>query len=120
MASLLVLALLALAALPALAWSPAPGGRAQHAALDHGPHGAGASAARHGHDGDHPPGGHRDTTLPALACCVAMHCPMLTGGLPDAPALPSPPAGPPAAEPVAPRRLVGFSVPPALPPPRAA
>lgn len=118
-AKLLVLALLALAALPASAGSPVPEEHARYAVLDHGPHGAEASPARHGHDGDHPPGGHRDTR-PALACCVAMHCPMLTGGLPGAPVLPSPPTGPPVAEPAAPRRLVGFSAPPALPPPRAA
>lgn len=118
-AGLLVLALLALTALPASAWSPAPEKQTRHAALDQGPHGDGVSPTRHGHDGDHPPGGYRDTH-PALACCVAMYCPMLTGDLPGAPALPLPPPGPPIAEPVAPRRLAGFSLPPALPPPRAA
>lgn len=123
-AGLLVLALLALVAVPALAWAPAPRehGRSavlDHGAHDHGPHGTDAAPARHGHGGDHLPRGQRDAH-PALACCVTMHCPMLTGDLPGAPVQPSPPIGPPGAEPVAPRRLAGLSVPPALPPPRAA
>lgn len=127
-AGLLVLVLLALAALPALARAPAPGDHGRSAALgrgvydhgshDHDSHGADATPARHGHDGEAPAGEHRGTH-PTLACCVAMHCPMLTGSLPGAPVQPSPPAGSPPSEAAMPRRLAGLSVSPALPPPRA-
>ena len=132
MASLLVLALLALATIPALlpipaiptpAWAPMPEDHGHHAAYDpvsHDPGSRGADVApvRPGGEG-HPAGGHRGTH-PALACCVAMHCPMLTGTLPGAPAQPPPPVEAPAAAPATPHRLAGLSIPPALPPPRAA
>lgn len=117
--ALLVLASLAPAAIPTLTWAPAPA-PAQHVhpvGFDHGPHEVDAAPA--GHEQDHPAGGHRNAS-PALACCVAMHCPMLTGALPGAPVQPSPPSGSPVSEAVVPRRLAGLSIPPALPPPRAA
>ena len=121
-AALLTFALLSLSSAPASAWPQAPiersDGRA--AAVDCGPHG--------GHDGaapaapeQGPPRGHSGhDSLPALACCVALHCPMPPADLQPAPAESLAPAGLRVRAAVVVRRIAGVEVAPALRPPRDA
>ena len=119
LASLLVLALLALSAPPASAWPmPATGhGDGHHAAADCGPHDFGAVPAP---PGEGPPCGHHDHAPPALACCAALHCPMLLADLRPAPAPPMLPAGLRVRAAIAVWLSVGIDIAPALPPPRDA
>jgi hypothetical protein len=119
-AGLLVLALLALSVAPASAW-PAP-------AADHSGelHAAAADCGSHGHAAvpappdQEPQRGHHDRLPPALACCLALHCPMLLADLRPAPAAPLPPAGLRVRTIVMARRPAGVDIAPALPPPREA
>lgn len=121
LAGLLVAALLAFASAPLADRSPpSPAdGQGHHASLGHGDHDRGPDVGPVQGDGDGLADRHRGTH-PAFACCVAMHCPMVTGGLPDAPAQPPPFVGRDIRSPFPARCLAGLSPPPALPPPRAA
>ena len=119
-AGLLVLALLALSAAPAMAVAPVD--LDHHAAHDCGLPGGDAHSAAvpsppdHGQSG----GGHRHDAPPGLACCIASQCPMLLGGLPAATAQPSPSPGQSVRSAFRVRRHVGIDIAPALPPPREA
>jgi len=119
-AGLLVLALLALSAAPAMVMAPL--GLDQHAAHDCGLPGDGDTAHAavpappdHGQpDG----GGHHHDAPPGLACCVAFQCPMLLGGLPATAAQVSPSPGPSLRSAFRVQRRAGIDIAPALPPPR--
>ncbi len=118
-ASLLVLALLALSAVPAMAMAPlVPDHQAAH---DCGLPGddAHSTAVPAPHDHGQPDGG-RHEAPPGLACCMASQCPMLLGGLPAAAVQPSPSPGPSVRSAFRVRRHVGIDIAPALPPPREA
>lgn len=122
MAALLTFALLALSSVPASAWPRAPLGQpdGHAAAVDCEPHG--------GHDGavPAPPGreparghpGHDHDSLPALACCVALQCPMLLTDPRPAPAEPIPAPGSRVRAAATVRHPAGLDIAPALPPPR--
>jgi hypothetical protein len=120
---LLVLALFALSAAPAMAMAPVD--LDHHATHDCGlpgddgaaPAAAVPAAPDHGRTDS---GGHRHDAPPGLACCVAFQCPMLLGGLPAATAQPSPSPGPSVRSAFGVRRHVGIDIAPALPPPREA
>ena len=119
-AGLLVLAMLALSVAPASAWPPPVLDRSggHHAAgADCGPSDPGAVPAA---PDEEPRRGHHDQLPPALACCVALHCPMLLADLRPAPAGPLPPAGLRIPAAVARRQPAGLDIAPALPPPRDA
>ncbi len=117
-AGLLVLALLALSAAPAMAVAPpVPDHHAAHDCSlpsDDAHSTAIPSPLDHGQ----PDGGRQDAP-PGLACCIASQCPMLLGGLPAAPAQSSPSAGPSVRSAFRVRRHVGIDIAPALPPPRS-
>ena len=120
-AGLLVLALLALSAAPAMAIAPVDLGH--HATQDCGLPGdddaAPAAAVPAPPDqGQSDGGGHQHDAPPGLACCVAFQCPMLLGGLPAAAAQPSPSPGPSVRSAFRVQRRVGIDIAPALPPPR--
>jgi hypothetical protein len=119
-AGLLVFALLALSVAPASAW-PAPAAERSgehHAAVtDCGSHDAGAVPAAPDQE---PQRGHHDHLPPGLACCLALHCPMLLADLQPAPAAPRPPAGLRVRTVLVIRQPAGLAVAPALPPPRVA
>ena len=123
-AVLLALALLALSVGPAsAAWPPAAAehpGEYHDAAAGRGSHGPGAVPTTPDQE---PPRGHHhddggDHLPPALACCVALHCPMLLADLRPAPAEPLPGAGLRVRAPTAARQPAGLDIRPALPPPR--
>ena len=119
-AGLLVLALLALSAAPAMAVAPVD--LDHHAAHDCGLPGDGdahSTAVPSPLDHGQPNGGRQDAP-PGLACCIASQCPMLLGGLPAAAAQPSPSPGPSVRSTFRVRRHVGIDIAPALPPPRVA
>ncbi len=118
-AGLLVLALLALSAAPGMAMAPLDADH--HAAHDCGPPGGDADSTAVPAPPDHgqPDGGRHDAP-PGLACCIALQCPMLLGGLPAATAQPSPSPGPSVRSAFRVRRCVGIDIAPALPPPREA
>ncbi len=118
-AGLLVLAMFALSAAPAMAMAPLVPDH--HAAHDCGLPGDGAHSTAVPAPPDHgqPDGGRHDAP-PGLACCIASQCPMLLGGLPAAAAQPSPSPGPSVRSAVRVRRHVGIDIAPALPPPREA
>lgn len=118
-AGLLVLAMFALSAAPAMAMAPLDADH--HAAHDCGLPGGDADSTavpappeRGQQDG----GGH--DAPPGLACCIALQCPMLLGGLPAAAAQPSPSPGPSVRSEFRVRRHAGIAIAPALPPPREA
>ncbi len=118
-ASLLVLAMFALSAVPAMAMAPlVPDHQAAH---DCGLPGddAHSTAVPAPHDHGQPDGG-RHEAPPGLACCMASQCPMLLGGLPAAAVQPSPSPGPSVRSAFRVRRHVGIDIAPALPPPREA
>ena len=121
-AGLLVLALLALSAAPAMAMAPL--NLDHHATHDCGLPGGddAASAAAVSAPPDHrqPDGGHHHDAPPGLACCMASQCPMLLGGLPAAAGQPSPSPGPSVRSAFRVRPHVGIDIAPALPPPREA
>ncbi len=117
-AGLLVLALLALSVAPASAWPPVLDYSGEHhAAADCGSSDPGAVPAPPDQE---PQRGHHDHLPPALACCVALHCPMLLADLQPAPAQPMPPTGLRVRAAVAVRQPAGLDIAPALPPPRDA
>src|SRR5215218_8532950 len=93
-AGLLVLALLALSAAPAMAMAPLVPDH--HAANDCGLPGDDAQPTAVPAPPEHgqPDGGRHHDAPPGLACCRASQCLMLLGGLPAAAAQPSPSPGP--------------------------
>ena len=119
-AGLLVLAMLALSAAPAMAMAPLR-------SLTTMPPTTAACPATTRTPPPFPP---RPTTgnrmrgrhdaPPGLACCIALQCPMLLGGLPAAAAQPSPSPGPSVRSAFRVRRHAGIDIAPALPPPREA
>ena len=117
--ALLLFALLAVSAAPASARPAPPAGHVggHHAAAGCGSHDAEAVPAPLGQE---PRRGHHDRVPTALACCVALHCPMLLADLRPAPAGPLPPAGLRIPAAVARRQPAGLDIAPALPPPRDA
>ena len=120
-AGLLVLAMFALSAAPAMAMAPVDLGH--HATQDCGLPGddyAAPAAALPAlpDQGQSDGGGHQHDAPPGLACCVAFQCPMLLGGLPAAAAQPSPSPGPCVRSAFRVQRRVGIDIAPALPPPR--
>ena len=119
-AGLLVLALLALSAAPAMAMAPVDLG--QHATQDCGLPGdddaASAAVPAAPDHGQTDGGGHHHDAPPGLACCIAFQCPMLLGGLPARAAEVSPSPGPSVRSAFRVRRYVGIDIAPALPPPR--
>ena len=120
-AGLLVLAMFALSAAPAMAM--APSSPDHHAAEDCGLPGDGAHPPAvptpPDHDGQPDGGGHHGSQ-PGLACCIASQCPMLLGGLPAAAVQPLPSAGVFVRSAFRVRPHVGIDIAPALPPPREA
>ena len=116
-AGLLVLAMFALSAAPAMAMAPLVPDH--HAAHDCGLPGDDAHSTAVPAPPDHgqPDGGRHDAP-PGLACCIALQCPMLLGGLPAATAQPSPSPGPSVRSAFRVQRRVGIDIAPALPPPR--
>jgi hypothetical protein len=118
-AGLLVLAMLALSAAPAMAMAPLVPD--QHAAHDCGLPGGDTDSTAVPAPPDHgqPDEGRHDAP-PGLACCMAFQCPMLLGGLPAAAAQPSPSPGPSVRSAFRVPRHVGIDIAPALPPPREA
>jgi hypothetical protein len=118
-AGLLVLALLALSVAPASAWPPPVIGHSgeHHAVADCGSHDRGAVAELPGEERRR---GHHEHLPSALACCVALQCPMLLADLQPAPAQPVPPTGLRVRAAVAVRQPAGLDIAPALPPPRDA
>ena len=116
-AGLLVLALFALSAAPAMAMAPLVPDH--HAAHDCGLPGGDADSTAVPAPPDHgqQDGGRHDAP-PGLACCIALQCPMLLGGLPAAAAQPSPSPGPSVRSAFRVRRCLGIDIAPALPPPR--
>ncbi len=120
-AGLLVLAMFALSAAPAMAMAPLVPDH--HAAHDCGLPGDDARSTAVPAPPDHgqpDSGGHHHDAPPGLACCMALQCPMLLGGLPAAAAQPSPSPGPSVRSAFRVRRHVGIDIAPALPPPREA
>ena len=119
-AGLLVLAVLALSAAPAMVMAPLD--LDHHAAQDCGlPDDDAASTAAVPAAPDHGQtdgGGHHHDAPPGLACCIAFQCPMLLGGLPARAAEMSPSPGPSVRSAFRVRRYVGIDIAPALPPPR--
>ena len=115
-AGLLVLAMFALSAAPAMAMAPLDADH--HAAHDCGLPGGDADSTAVPAPLDHGQPGH--DAPPGLACCIALQCPMLLGGLPAATAQPSPSPGPSVRSAFRVRRCVGIDIAPALPPPREA
>ena len=120
-ASLVVLAMLTLVVGPALAVptlaAPAPDHGHHHEAQDCEP-AAGGPAALPPSPAD-PATGHHGS-LPGLACCIALQCPMLLGGLPMPPPQLLPHGGVIVPREAMVSRPFGIEVPPALRPPRAA
>lgn len=118
-AGLLVLAMFALSAAPAMAVAPLVPDH--HAAHDCGPPGgdADSNAVPSPPDPGQTDGGHHDAP-PGLACCIASQCPMLLGGLPTSAAQQTPSPGPSVRSAFRVRRHVGIDIVPALPPPREA
>jgi hypothetical protein len=120
-AGLLVLAMFALSAAPAMTMAPVIPDR--HAAHDCGLPGddaASAAAVPAQHDHGQPDGGGRHDAPPGLACCIAFQCPMLLGGLPAAVVQPLPSPGRFVHLAFRVRARVGIDIAPALPPPRVA
>jgi hypothetical protein len=120
-AGLLVLAMFALSAAPAMAMAPLVPDH--HAAHDCGLPGDDARSTAVPAPPDHgqpDSGGHHHDAPPGLACCMALQCPMLLGGLPAAAAQPSPSPGPSVRSAFRVRRHAGIDIAPALPPPREA
>jgi hypothetical protein len=119
LATLLVLVLLALSAIPAAAWPvPATGQADRHdAATGCGSHDPGAVPRPPDQE---PSRGHHDHVPPALACCAALHCPMLLADLQPALAALVPSEGLPVRAAVATRQPAGLDIAPTLPPPRYA
>ncbi len=116
-AGLLVLAMFALSAAPAMAMAPLDADH--HAAHDCGlPGGDADSTAVPAPPGRGQPDGGRHEAPPGLACCMASQCPMLLGGLPAATAQPSPSPGPSVHSAFRVRRHAGIDIAPALRPPR--
>jgi hypothetical protein len=118
-AGLLVFALLALSVAPASAWPPPAVEHSgeHHTVADHAPHDPGAIPAPPGQE---LPSGHREHMPPALACCAALHCPMLLADLRPGPPEPLPRAGLLVHATFAVRQPAGLDIAPALPPPRDA
>jgi hypothetical protein len=119
-AGLLVLAMFALSAAPAMAMAPLIADH--HAAHDCGLPGDDAhfTAVPTPPDQGQPDGGGRREAPPGLACCIASQCPMLLGGLPAAAVQPSPSPGAFVRSAFRVRAHVGIDIAPALPPPREA
>jgi hypothetical protein len=121
-AGLLVLAILALSAVPALA-APTHPAQGSHHHTTEGclplEESSSPAAAPIQPDQGRPGGDHHGTT-PSLACCLAVQCPMLFGGLPGAPSQPLPHAALLVRDAALVRQSVGIDIAPALPPPRGA
>ena len=122
MAGLLALLLFVLFAVSAAPASARPAPPASHAGEHHAAAGCGS------HDAEAVPAplepeprrGHHDRVPTALACCVALHCPMPLADLQPAPAEALATAGLRVRAAVAVRRIAGVEVAPALRPPRDA
>jgi hypothetical protein len=111
--ALLALVVLLAAVMPAAAWQ-APRDAGLHAASQ-----AGGDCDPHAGSGPAGPDEHRGHAPPGLACCAALHCPMLPAALPRGVALPAPDARDLAQRVGLGRFPPGLAVRPALPPPRA-
>ena len=117
--ALLLVVFFAVSAVPASARPAPPAGHAgeHHAVAGCGSHDVEAVPAPLKQE---PRRGHHDRVPAALACCVALHCPMPLADLQPAPAEALAPAGLRVRAAVVARRIAGVEVAPALRPPRDA